>query len=68
MKIETYVRTQKINIGQFAEAIGVSRSNFYRLCDGQIPRIGIMRRIYVETGGAVAPNDFYDLPEIGGEE
>lgn len=30
----------------------------------RIPRHDQMIRIYIETGGEVTPNDFYDLPDL----
>ena len=34
----------------------------------KMPRPDKMRRIFLATGGQVAPNDFYDLPELPARE
>lgn len=36
----------------------------HRYAHGAIPRRGVMVKIYLATGGQVAPNDFYDLPSV----
>jgi transcriptional regulator with XRE-family HTH domain len=56
---------------ELAEKLRTDAATIYRweLSRGQpdkrIPTSGFMGRIYQLTGGAVAPNDFYDLPPIG---
>lgn len=62
MKLATYLKANAIRPAAFAESIGVDTSTVYRLKgDGQIPSPEIMRKIVDATGGAVQPNDFYDL-------
>ena len=34
----------------------------------RIPDREYMRRLFAFTGGAIAPNDFYDLPDLGERE
>jgi len=49
---------------ELAELIGVSVMQLYRYEKGRCrPSPEVMRRIAHVTGGAVLPNDFYDLPD-----
>ena len=49
----------------FAKRVGTSDATVSRMCAGiHIPRKEVMRRIFIETQGAVQPNDFYDLPDL----
>lgn len=53
---------------QLADALAVTQptiSYIERANDPQMPQPDLMRRIFALTRGAVAPNDFYDLPAIG---
>lgn len=66
MKLQTYLSAENISIAAFGRRIGVKgRRTMHRIARGAvIPRPETMRSIYVETAGAVAPNDFYDLPDL----
>ncbi|MCP4600500.1 MAG: helix-turn-helix transcriptional regulator [Proteobacteria bacterium] len=49
---------------EMADRFGVSVSYLSRLERGErIPGRDVMARIVHETGGAVQPNDFFDLPD-----
>jgi hypothetical protein len=50
---------------RFAKKIGVDPFSVRRYRRGeQIPqKRAIMRKIAIESGGQVMPNDFYDIPE-----
>lgn len=64
MKLSDFIDAQGLTASQFGVRIGVSRGAALRYATGaRIPHPEIMARIYVVTGGAVTPNDFYDLPE-----
>lgn len=63
-----WLDANEIDPGAFAARIGVSANSLYRYRTGRkIPRPDPMRRIYVESGGAVDPNSFYDLPDLGAD-
>lgn len=53
---------KNITIEQFAERIGVSRSQAHRyLNEGAVPRPKIMLKIFDLTNGDVTPNDFHNI-------
>ena len=68
MKLETYLKTNKLAVASFAKSIGVLRYAVYSYFsrDGKKPKKfpspETMQKIVVVTNGAVTPNDFYDLP------
>lgn len=66
MNLQAYITRERLTIGEFARRIQVrSHTTVHRYKRGEkIPRRDVMRRIYIATGGNVAPNDFYDLPEV----
>ena len=60
MKLETYLKREKLSIGAFARALNVSHEAVRRyLRVGRVPEPGVMRAIVEATGGKVRPNDFY---------
>jgi transcriptional regulator with XRE-family HTH domain len=64
MRLQGYLKQQNITASQFADRIGRSVSTVTRAARGEIiPDSETMRRIVEKTGGAVTPNDFYDIPE-----
>lgn len=69
MNLQAYLSRERLTIGEFARRIQVrSHTTVHRYKRGEkIPRRDVMRRIYIATGGSVAPNDFYDLPEVPAE-
>lgn len=64
MTLSDFIDAQGLTAAEFGGRIGVSRGAVLRYATGErIPRAEIMAKIFGATGGAVAPNDFYDLPE-----
>lgn len=62
MKLSAYLRDGKVPMTHFAAEIGCDPGTMSRIVSGQqIPRRSLMERIFQATGGAVEPNDFYDL-------
>lgn len=58
MILRRYLKERDIQIGDFAERIGVSRQTLYLYLEGQrFPRPSILRRIHEETGGEITAND-----------
>ena len=52
---------------ELARRLGVTQpavSTFERARNPAIPGVAVMIEIFVMSGGAVQPNDFYDLPDI----
>ena len=55
-----------LTVDAFADAVGVRPRTVLRWQAGAMkPSRASMQRIYEVTGGAVRPNDFYDLPPLG---
>lgn len=68
-KLGEWLHRNDINTLQFASRIGCCWSSISHFCAGKrTPSYELMRRIYVETGGEVQPNDFYDLPALPAQE
>lgn len=60
-----WIEQQGITLQEVGRRIGTSSTAACRYANGgAIPRPETMRRIYIETGGAVDPNSFYDLPPL----
>lgn len=67
MKLNYYLATRAYPAKEFGRRLGVSGAAVARYAAGKrIPAPDVMRRIVVETEGAVTPNDFYDLPAVAG--
>lgn len=63
MKLREYLSAKTLTANEFGRRIGVSQAAVTRYASGaRIPEPKTMRRIVEATGGAVTPNDFYDLP------
>jgi len=63
MKLRDYMRREGMTAAELATLIGVSTAAVVRYRNGtRRPSPEVMRRIAHVTGGAVLPNDFYDLP------
>jgi DNA-binding transcriptional regulator YdaS (Cro superfamily) len=64
--LSSYIERENLTDAGFADLIGVSAAavNRYAGKASNIPKRDIMVRIYVQTNGDVAPNDFYDLPDL----
>ncbi|WP_341790143.1 helix-turn-helix transcriptional regulator [Rickettsia endosymbiont of Polydrusus tereticollis] len=62
MKLEEWMYITGTSPSKMAESIGVSQSYIHKyLHEKTIPRVAIMKRIYIATSGLVTPNDFYDF-------
>ncbi|MGC2853931.1 helix-turn-helix domain-containing protein [Novispirillum sp. DQ9] len=63
MKLADYMKVHGLGPSEMARRLKVSHATVSRYRDGdRVPEPDVMRRIVEETGGAVLPNDFYDLP------
>lgn len=63
MKLDDYLRSNRITASEFARRIGASFQAVDRYRKNQrIPCRTLMRRIVEATEGHVMPNDFFDLP------
>ena len=62
MKLADYLSQNKLSEAEFAEQIGVSQAAVNRYKRGRTPSPEQMREIIAKTGGAVQPNDFFDMP------
>ncbi|MEW5729989.1 MAG: helix-turn-helix transcriptional regulator [Pseudomonadota bacterium] len=63
MKLKTYLAQTGTSAAEFGRRIGVTnRQTMSRYVAGsRIPKPELMALIFRETGGAVQPNDFFDL-------
>lgn len=62
MTLDEWLSQSPLKDHEFADAIGVSRVTLFRFkTRRRIPDRDIMESIHRETGGAVSPNDFFDL-------
>lgn len=65
MKISQYIAKNKINITEFAKAIGVKRNSVYRYQRGRRPSDEVITKIIQITEGAVTLQDFFpNIPRI----
>lgn len=66
MRLSDWLRDNDITPAEFGRRIGArSRMTVPRYLDGSRKPDGeTMAAIYAATGGAVTPNDFYDLPPL----
>lgn len=63
MKLSAYLDQHQITAAEFARRVGASKSAVGRWCRGiRTPDADAMKAIATETGGAVMPNDFFDIP------
>lgn len=63
MKLSAYLKERELTASEFASRIDRSISTVTRAARGEVmPDPETMRRIATETGGAVQPNDWYDIP------
>lgn len=58
-----YLSEQGITQAQFAEQIGVEQPTVARYVGGRVPEPSVLRKIVEATGGAVQPNDFFDVAQ-----
>jgi transcriptional regulator with XRE-family HTH domain len=60
MNLTKYLEKYNISAGEFADIIGVNRSNVSRFCSGQrLPGLKTLERIYIATRGKVTAKDFF---------
>jgi hypothetical protein len=67
MKLSAYLKDRGERMSEFVARLPVkcSQPQISRLYSGQCrPHEDLMIAIYVATDGAVAPNDWYSLPDI----
>jgi hypothetical protein len=70
MKLLQNIRARGFTLDGYAKHMGWHVETVRRYClpadnpKFQVPRRQQMREIFLDTAGAVAPNDFYDLPEL----
>lgn len=66
MKLSDFLTRNGISPAAFAARIGVCEAkSVYRYLRGErIPAPEIMARIWTESGGAVGPADFHELPPL----
>jgi predicted transcriptional regulator len=62
MKLADYLAQEGLSEAAFAERIGVTQAAVNRYKKDRVPEPEPMRAIVAATGGAVQPNDFFDLP------
>ena len=64
MKLKAWLKETGRTVDGFAKEIGEPPPTVRKWVYGQrIPNQDNMSRIVTATGGAVTPNDFFDLPE-----
>lgn len=72
MRLAEWRKQEGYNQQQLADALGVTqptisyweRSDDRAIGSPKVPSPDVVKRIWTLTRGAVAPNDFYDLPPI----
>lgn len=68
MQLTEFLANAHTTQRMMAEALGLHIHTVNRWCTGRsLPGRSDMRAIYKWTGGAVAPNDFYDLPDLAAD-
>lgn len=64
MKLAEWLSATNTPDNEFAGRLGVSRVTLFRFkTKRRVPDRAMMEKINVETAGAVAPNDFFDVIE-----
>lgn len=63
MKLDAYIRENGLTDAAFAEKVDRDRSAVSRWRSGAtVPDADSLKKILEATGGAVTPNDFFELP------
>jgi predicted transcriptional regulator len=63
MRLERYLKRNKITPEDFAVTIDVHPTTVYRFINGlSFPKSGNLKAIYDATGGKVSANDFINVP------
>ncbi|MDH3595779.1 MAG: helix-turn-helix transcriptional regulator [Rhodospirillales bacterium] len=64
MTLDEWRVSQKLTMDALGRRLGVAAETAGRYCNNKrIPARAVMARIVAATGGAVQPNDFYQLPQ-----
>lgn len=69
MKLAAWRKRKGWTQAHLAESLGCSQSyvsQIERAVDPIVPGKELLAKLYELSGGAVQPNDFYDLPKIQG--
>ncbi len=62
MKLDDYLKQQKLPMAGFAQKVGTTGATICRIINNRVvPRRDLMAAIYRETRGAVTPNDLVQL-------
>lgn len=61
MQLREFLKSNNLQMAQFAEQIGTTGPTVCRIAGGQVPRVGLMIKIYEATGGQVTPNDLVGI-------
>jgi len=61
MKLSEFLKLSEMNQLQLARKLKVSEAAVSRYLRDRMPAPPILRRIHRVSGGAVTPNDFYDI-------
>ncbi|HEY8358651.1 MAG TPA: helix-turn-helix domain-containing protein [Ramlibacter sp.] len=61
MQLETYIR-ENTTVTAFAKRLGKSRAQVHRYIRGENLTKSVIEEICKETGGQVAPSDFFGSP------
>ena len=64
MRLEKFLKLEKLSIPEFAEMIGVNKSAVFKyIHEDSIAKAPVMTKIYLVTRAAVSANDFYRLTD-----
>lgn len=67
VRLAEWRQAEGLTQSELADRLGIKQCNVSQIERSgatQVPSRAVMRRIWILTGGAVSPNDFYDLPPI----
>lgn len=64
MRQRDYRHQHNLSVAEFASRIGISDVTAWRYENGRVPDPGVLERIIAATGGAVTPNDYFDVSGI----
>lgn len=64
-KCKAWRRAEDLTQEQAAQRFHMERASWNRIENGlTVPRAETMIEIYIETGGQIVPNDYFDLPDL----
>lgn len=61
MRLREFLKSNNLQMAEFAEKIGTTGPTVCRIAGGQMPRRDLMIKIYEATGGLVTPNDLVGI-------